>query len=251
MTALTWAGLAATSFAAAVLQATNGFGFAVLAVPFFLLLAPPGEAIPIIIVISLATSLMVAPGLRRSIEPALLARLVAGSLIVLPLGLAALAHADPPLVGAAAGATVTVFAAILAWTRYRGRAACVALRPRHDLAAGAVAGVATALVGMAGPPVLVYLMLGGAPMRTVRATLIAFFAVIYGVTLAADAVFIGLPRDDWLIAASLLPVIWVGGRIGLRIGDRLGEPAAAALAIGVLAAAGAYTLATAANHALH
>ena len=46
-------------------------------------------------------------------------------------------------------------------------------------------------------------------------------------------------------------MIWVGGRIGLRIGDRLGEPAAAALAIGVLAAAGAYTLAAAANHALH
>jgi uncharacterized protein len=250
MNAADWAGLAAVSFAAAVLQATNGFGFAVLAVPFFLLLAPPGEAIQIVIVISLATSVMVIPGLYRSVEPGLLRRLVIGSLIALPAGLVVFSHADPLIVSVAAGATVTIFAAVLAWHRYRDLSAWVAIRPRHDLAAGAVAGIATALVGMAGPPVLIYLMLGGAPMRTVRATLIAFFAVIYGATLAADVVFVGVPRPDWPIAASLIPVIWAGGWIGLRIGDRLGERAAAILAITVLTVAGLYTLAAAARAAL-
>src|SRR5665213_3234564 len=97
-----WAGLAATCFAAALLQATNGFGFAVLAVPFFLLLAPAGEAIPLIIVISLATSLLVMPGLYRSIEPGLLRRLTIGSLIALPLGLVASSQANPVIVSIAA-----------------------------------------------------------------------------------------------------------------------------------------------------
>jgi uncharacterized protein len=242
--------MAAVSFVASLLQATNGFGFAVLAVPFFLLLAPPGEAIPTIIVISLAVSLFVMPRLYRSIDRGLLWRLLLGSVVALPLGLAAATHANRVIVGLLAGVIVTGFAGILAWHRSRGPSAAITLRPGWDFAVGGVAGVATALVGMAGPPPLIYLMLGGAPMRTVRATLIGFFALIYAVTLAANAVLVGVPGRDWLIALSLLPFVWLGGRIGLRVGDRLGETAAAALALIVLGATGLYTLADAARAAL-
>src|ERR1700733_11675770 len=98
---LAWAGMAATSFVAALLQATSGFGFAVLAVPFFLLLAPPGEAIRVIVVISLSTSVFVLPGLYRAVDPALLRRLAIGSIVALPIGLAAASHADALLVSTA------------------------------------------------------------------------------------------------------------------------------------------------------
>jgi uncharacterized membrane protein YfcA len=245
-----WLGLAATCFVAALLQATNGFGFAVLAVPFFLLLAPPGEAVPIIVVISFAVSVFVMPRLYRWVDIALLSRVTIGSLVALPLGLVAFARANPVIVGALAGTIVTAFAAMLAWHRYRGQGRAFDRRPAGDVAIGAVAGVATGLVGMAGPPVLIYLMLARVPMTMMRATLIAFFAVIYAVTLAANAVFVGMPGRDWLIALSLLPFVWVGGQIGLRVGDRLGEAAAAALALIVLAATGLYTLAAAAHAAL-
>ncbi|MGA8402526.1 MAG: sulfite exporter TauE/SafE family protein [Stellaceae bacterium] len=250
MSAADWAGMAATCFIASLLQATNGFGFAVLAVPFFLILAPPGEAVPIIVMISFAVSIFVMPRLYRWVDFGLLRRVTIGSLIALPLGLFAAAHSDRVVVGAVAGTIVTGFALMLSWLRWHGQARALALRPSRDLAAGAVAGIATGLVGMAGPPVLIYLMLARAPMTTMRATLIAFFAVIYAVTLTANAVFAGMPGRDWLIAASLLPLVWAGGRIGLRAGDRLGEAAAAALALSVLGAAGLYTLAVAAHAAL-
>ena len=246
-----WAGLATVSFLASLLQATSGFGFAVLAVPFFLLLAPPGEAVPTIVIISFAVSLFVMPGLYRSVDRGLLRRLLVGSVVALPLGLAAAAHANPLIVGTVAGVIVTGFTAMLAWHRWRpSSAAAIALRPRWDLAIGGVAGFATPLVGMAGPPPLIYLMLAGAPMRTVRATLIGFFTLIYAVTLAANAVLVGVPGRDWLIALSLLPFVWVGGRIGLRVGNRLGEGTAAVLALVVLGATGLYTLADAARAAL-
>src|SRR5580704_9162401 len=247
---LAWAGLAVTSFAAALLQATNGFGFAVLAVPFFLLLAPPGEAIQIIIMLSLGMSAVVVPAVRDAIEPALLTRLTIGSLAGLPLGLIAFAHADPLIARAAAGATITLFAAMLAVNRVRANPSPLALTPSRDIAAGAVAGAATALVGMSGPPVLIYLMLAAVPARTVRATLLAFFALIYAATLATHVVFVGVPGTAWLTAASLVPLAWVGGLIGLRLGNRLSETAAAALAITVLGGAGLYTLAAAAAPAL-
>src|SRR5579862_8303524 len=148
---LAWAGMAATSFIAALLQATNGFGFAVLAVPFFLMLPPAGEAIQINIIVTLALSAVVVPGVRREVDPSLLIRLTLGALIGLALGLVAAAHADPLIVRATAGATVAVFAAALAINRYRRRQPPLRQTPGRDAAAGAVAGIATALVGMSGP----------------------------------------------------------------------------------------------------
>ncbi len=231
-----------------MLQATSGFGFAVLAVPFFLILAPPDEAIQIIIMLSLAMF----SGRRAGRAPLgssrrLLTRLTIGSLAGLPFGLAAFAYANPLVVHIAAGAIIVVFAAMLAENRWRGRHAVIALNPAGDLAAGAVAGAATALVGMSGPPVLIYLMLAGTPARLTRATLLSFFLLIYAAAVAANAIFFGIPVSVWLIAASLVPFAWAGGLIGLRVGDRLNPAAAAALAIGVLGASGLYTLAAAAR----
>jgi hypothetical protein len=41
--------------------------------------------------------------------------------------------------------------------------------------------------------VLIYLLLAGTAARTARATLLAFFALSYGVTLASHAATIGIP----------------------------------------------------------
>lgn len=241
-----WSGMAAVSFFAAMLLATNGFGFAVLAVPFFLMFAPAGQAIQIIIILTVAVSLVVALRLRQALDPPLLVRLSVGSVIGLPFGLAAFRFADPLIVRAVAGATVVAFAVMLARSRLGRHPTRLRMAPRWDLAAGTLAGAANALVGMSGPPVLIYLMLAGAPIRTVRATLVAFFALIYTVTLAADVVFLGVSGSDWLIAASLLPPIGAGSLLGLGIGNRLGATAAEVLAIVVLGGAGLYTLAAAA-----
>ena len=117
----------------------------------------------------------------------------------------------------------------------------------RDLAAGAVSGVAAALVGMAGPPVLIYLLLTGAASQTIRATLLAFFALVYTTTLAAHAATIGVPTQTWLTAAILLPFAVLGGLVGRPLGDRLGAAGFALLAIGLLAVAGLFTLAAAAG----
>jgi uncharacterized membrane protein YfcA len=75
--------------------------------------------------------------------------------------------------------------------------------------------------------------------------------LVYAATLLSDVVFLGVPAGDWAIAASLMPLIWVGGIAGLRIADRLNETVAAILSILVLAVAGLYTLAAAAGATLY
>ena len=239
-----WAGLAATTFIAALLYAVSGFGFAVLATPLFLLFADPAQAIQLVIIISTALSLVVIPGLWRSIALRLLLRLAFGSIAGLPLGLLAFRHADPVVVRGLAGTTILVFAALMAVLRRRlGRLwAPLAMSPGRDVVAGAISGIATALVGMAGPPVLIYLLLGGAPPRTVRATLLTFFALSYASTLAAHAATIGVPGTTWLAAAILIPFAVIGGFAGRPLGDRIGADGFAILAISLLAVAGLYTI---------
>jgi uncharacterized protein len=245
--------LAATTFGSALLYAISGFGFAVLAAPLFLLFLEPGRAIQLVIIISTLLSIIVLRGLLPAIAPWLLLRLVLGSLVGIPLGLVAFRHADPILVRAAAGAMIFGFAILMAVSRRRsgqpGQGAhwtAFAMSPGLDLAVGAVSGFASALVGQPGPPVLIYLLLAGAAVRTVRATLLAFFALSYGVTLASHAATIGIPASTWVAAGMLIPFAFLGGLAGRPIGDRLGAEAFAMLAIALLAAAGAYTFGAAA-----
>ena len=245
--------LAATTFAAALLYAISGFGFAVVAAPLFLLFLDPARAIQLVIIISTALSIAVVRGLLPAIAPWLLLRLALGSLVGLPLGLVAFRYADPIVVRAAAGAMIFGFAILMAISRRRSGQPgqgkhwrAFAMSPLLDLAAGAVSGMASALVGQPGPPVLIYLLLTGAEARTVRATLLAFFALTYGVTLASHAATIGIPAPTWLAAGVLLPFAFFDGLAGRPIGDRLGAEAFAKLAIALLAVAGAYTLGAAA-----
>jgi uncharacterized membrane protein YfcA len=62
-----WAGLAATTFVAALLYAVSGLGFAVLVTPLYFLFVDPPRAIQLVIIVSTALSLTVVTGLRHAI----------------------------------------------------------------------------------------------------------------------------------------------------------------------------------------
>jgi uncharacterized membrane protein YfcA len=245
--------LAATTFGSAVLYAISGFGFAVVAALFFLLFLDPARAIQLVIIVSTVLSIVVLRGLLPAVAPWLLLRLALGSLAGVPLGLVVFRYADPILVRAVAGAMILGFAILMAVSRRRSgqpgqgkHRAAFEMSPGLDLAAGAASGIASALVGQPGPPVLIYLLLAGAAARTVRATLLAFFALSYGVALASHAATIGIPAPTWLAAGILIPFAFLGGLAGRPIGDRLDAEIFAMLAIALLAVAGAYTLGAAA-----
>lgn len=210
MDLLDWAGLAAATTGAALLYTLTGFGFAVLAAPVFLLLVDPQEAIQLVIIISTTLSLVALPGLSRAITPWLLLRLGLCSLAGLPFGLIAFRYADPVLVRALVGATILGFAALLDRRRRASgeRQGPFGMRPGGGFWTGALSGIATGLIGMAGPPLLIYLLLAGAPPRTVRATLLSFFALAYAATLASHAMIVGIPAQTWLWAGILtrLPI---------------------------------------------
>jgi uncharacterized membrane protein YfcA len=97
---------------------------------------------------------------------------------------------------------------------------------------------------------VIYFIMVGAPAQLSRSTQIAFFALIFAVTLAANVVFRGVPGVDWVIAASLMPATALGAWVGTRIAKRLDDNMATIFAIAVLGLAGLYTLAAALRVAL-
>jgi hypothetical protein len=102
---------------------------------------------------------------------------------------------------------------------------------------------------MAGPPVLIYLLLVGAAAPTVRATLLSFFGIVYAAALLSHAVAVGISSGTWIRAGVLIPFAALGAIAGRPLGDGLGVHAFAMLAIVLLAAAALYTLATSAEPA--
>jgi uncharacterized membrane protein YfcA len=99
--------------------------------------------------------------------------------------------------------------------------------------------------------VLIYLLLAEAPPRTVRATLLSFFAFAYAASVASRVVTVGIPARTWLSAGILIPFAFIGALAGRPLGDRVGADAFAILAILLLGAAGLYTLGAAAGLTVH
>src|SRR5947207_3032852 len=126
--------MAATSLVAALLQAANGFGFAVLAVPLFLLFVEPAPAVQLVVIVTLALSAVVLPGMRDAVDRPLLLRLGIGAAIGLPLGLILFGYADPVVVRAVIGVTILLFAGVITAVRWRRPLLVLAMRPGRDLA---------------------------------------------------------------------------------------------------------------------
>lgn len=247
MSGIDWAGLAVATFAASLLYSVTGFGFALLAAPLYLLLLGPANGVRLVVILAAALSALVLPQLRQAVARGLLLRLTLGALLGMPLGLIAFRLVDPQIVRVLLGAVSVAIAGLLALRQSQPPETARRLRqrPSLDLTAGMISGGATALIGVSGPPVLIYLMLGGIAAATVRATLLAYFFLVYTTTLAVSAATIGISHRIWVVAGLLVPFALLGGFVGKPLGDRLGPRRFAALAIAVLAIAGLYILATA------
>lgn len=239
-----WAGLAATTLTAGLLQAASGFGFAVTAAPLFLFFIGPARAVQLVLILTAASSMLVFRRLSGAADRGLLLRLILGCLAGLPLGILVFRLAAPQTMRIVIGAAILIFAGGFAIQRFLGSARVPRTRAL-DVAAGVVSGITAAIIGISGPPVVLYLLLAGAAPARLRATLLAYFSLCYSAAIAFHAVGVGIPLATWSAAAILVPFAWGGGVLGRRLGDRLGPRGFAVFALVLLTASGGYTLAAA------
>lgn len=197
---------AATVFVAALVRGFSGFGSAMINIPILSLLWGPAVGVPVGALIEVAPAIQLTPRALRIADWRAVAPIAAPAVLLLPAGSFLLVSAPAEPMRRAIALLVLVMVALLAsgW-RYRG--------PRGvgpSLAVGAVAGAIGGAAGVAGPPVILYLMASGDDPARIRADLIVYFTVLlFG--LAGTFAALGLITAEVVWRVALLTVPFVAG----------------------------------------
>jgi uncharacterized membrane protein YfcA len=251
---VTFMALFAVAFLASVVQASTGFGFAILAVPFFLMIMGSLSAIQVTAAINFVISLVLLHRLIKDASYRLLLHLIAGSVAGFPVGLAAFRAADLNGVKLTVGALITVFALLLLVRDWRGNSTTSSggpgtsvfeARPVPEVGVGFVSGVMAVALAMPGPAVVLYLLVRHAGKQASRAATLLLFGFSYGAVSLVHTVWGDMSAATWLLAAKLTPAVIAGAIIGHFATRYLSEDRFRAIVLMILIVSGVYGVWTA------
>ena len=225
-------------FAAGLIRGFSGFGSALINAPVLSLIWGPTIGVPVAALVEIAPAVQLTPKAIKIAHWKTVWAFSIPALILLPAGTFILVSVPADDMRRAIGAIVLVVALIL-WSgwRYRGPRGTI-----PSMCVGLVGGSLAGATGVAGPPVILYLMSSDDSPAQTRANLIAHFTIIlFG--LVATFTLKGLVSTDilWLIAAMLLPFI-IGTAIGTRMFPLASERVFRNIALATLTVSSLYVL---------
>jgi uncharacterized membrane protein YfcA len=255
MDPLSFAALAAVAFGAATVQAATGFGFAIMAVPFFLLIMGSLSAIQVTAVINFVISMVLMQRLLKDAPRRLLLHLIVGSVIGFPIGLVAYKAADLNTMKLVIGALITIFAIILLIREWNIRRTDsrpptkegqeFASRPVLELVTGVASGAMAVALAMPGPVVVLYLLARHASKQVSRAATLLLFGFSYGAVSLVHTLWGGMTGGSWLLAAKLTPFVIGGAILGHFATRYLSEEHFRTVILAILIVSGLYGIWTA------
>ncbi|MDA7426565.1 sulfite exporter TauE/SafE family protein [Thalassococcus lentus] len=162
--------LAAAAFLGGLVRGFSGFGTAMVFLPIAGQFLSPVAAIIALIVMDVFGPLPLLPRAARDGHPPDVARLLIGSLIVLPFGLLLLSMMEPAVFRSTVAVVSLILLAILiSGFRYRGT-----LKTPMIYGIGGTAGFLGGIAGVAGPPVILFYMASPLPAAAIRANTMMF-----------------------------------------------------------------------------
>ncbi len=208
-------------FGASLIQSMIGFAFNLIAIPllvwsgFSLAQAIAMTSIPIFVQLSLSGwQLRQDIVVREIVRPALI------RFLTLPLGIALLHRintADTAIIKQFVGGILLLVLLVQHRVHFRPRER---LHPLWDLLAFGLSGLMLGMIGMGGPPVVLWLMAHDWHPRRIRAFVTALFWIASPVQIALLYWQLGEEASRAFVwGATLLPVVIVASLLGVRIGD--------------------------------
>ncbi len=209
-----YAALAGTTFMGSVMRGYSGFGAGLLMAPVFSLLMPPTDVVVLVLGLNLLTTFQMLPEALRHVDWRLVLRLFIPSLLGLPIGLAML-HMVNAVVLRKTVAVIVILVALLmlAGWHYRGRRG-----PIQDALAGALSGFMTAIGGIGGPPVILYMLSDRSlPLAVMRAVSLVYFSLAQVATLGPLALSGSLTAQQGVYILILLPAAVLASLLGAQL----------------------------------
>ena len=222
-----------TALIAGLARGFSGFGGALIFIPLVSIVTEPKLASAVLLVADGVVALSLIPDAVRTAErrdPALMA---AGALFGVPLGTALLVHIAPvTLRWMISGMVLSLLLLLVSGWRYRGKA-----YPTLTLAVGFVSGLFSGAAQLGGPPVVAYLLGRDMPGRTIRASIILFFAISTMISATSYGLNGLITRQALFLALLVAPVFSVGLYAGSRLFGLASERLFRAVCYSLIAAA--------------
>jgi uncharacterized membrane protein YfcA len=221
-------------------QATAGFGFALMTVPMLLLRLPLTDAVVISTLVGTTGNLGHAIHSRADVDKVLVRRFLICTIVGGPVGVYLLFNIDDRWIRIALG--LSIFAGVAALQRgFDGSK----LRSWFDWSFGLVSGVLNTATSTNGPPLVFVLQARRTTPAAFRATLNTVF-LFSGAYAALLYVIDGKVTGDLLVSAVMsLPMLLAGSFLGVRMRSRINEVVFRRGVLVLLALSGASTLASA------
>ena len=224
--------------AAALIGTLTGFGYALLATPLLVLVLPPREVVPLVLLSSVVLLVLLAIESRREMDGSKISRWVLGALPGMLVGGYILATVSDNTMKSVVGVITLCAAAVLS------------LRPGRPwqrewpgaLGAGLLSGVLVGASGMSGPPVILFGLKQHWDHRVLRASLIGYFGIIHALAvLVLGRLGVGGTEDSFQVL-SILPGVFLGFIIGMKWRSRVNHTLFRSIALGLLCASGVLVL---------
>ncbi len=236
-----WILLTSVTLVAGAVQTATGFGFAVIAVPFFLIALDSLSAIQINIVLNLFNALVVAPRIWRAAPQPLLRGLIGGTLLGLPVGMFVYLYTDIVHIKVGVAVLIIGFALHLIASARREKTHRHP-GPKGTWFTGGISGALTSVLAMPGPPVLIYLSHFRIDKEAFRAVNLSLYVISYACALGLQATVGQMTAPTWALSAALIPLAAFGGVIGHWIAPWLSQRVFTIIVLATLMITGIYML---------
>lgn len=246
-------------FFASILQASTGFGFAIMATPFLLLVFDSRECVQISIILSFTVSLLLIRKIMKDIDKGLLKRLIIGSILGVPVGVLFYKYVSLDILKASVSVVILVLTPILIAISFRTNkkpntknstdkslvnqdtlSAHSPFLKNIQLFVGACAGLLTTSIGMPGVPLILYYNATNTKKEAARSTTLAFFIFVYIVSMASQLLTVKTDLDIVVSSLILIPIVVLGVFVGNILFNKINQVTFQRIAYGILLFTGFY-----------
>ncbi|MDG1708268.1 MAG: sulfite exporter TauE/SafE family protein [Emcibacteraceae bacterium] len=233
------------TFFASVVQWATGFGFALIAVPVYLIILNSAAAVQVAIIISIIMSLPLWLKLKNDMPDDFIKWILIGCASGFPIGIYFFLVMDLQTIKAVVAIFIILISLQNAWQMFVAKkgAIDVNLLPKPILSVlGIFSGIFGVAMAMPGPTLMLFLSKTLLKKNEIRAVMMAIFVFAYSGAAIMQMTFAGISQDTWMNSLIVTPAALLGVIVGHQLSKKINEKMFKGLILIILLLTGLFML---------